>query len=640
MIVRLHKYLLFGNRSEVDRFFAAAQEEGFLEFIGENRKRALELPEEAKTLLAALKIAKQHEIHPEEGELLSLEPQAIAERILSFRAALEKEEEEKRVIEAEIARVAVFGNFSQEDRDAIEKEGRRILQFFCMKSDLARDLTIPSEMIYIGTEYDLDYFVAIHKERKTYDKMIEIFIDRPMGVLVEALSAIRLKIARLQRDLRAHANAFFRLQEALSEVLSVHHLELAKYDATEELNCSLFSIEAWVPETRIKDLKKLVGPFSIEAIEICIEERDQVPTCMENTGGGKLGEDLVRVYDIPAHTDKDPSWWVLLFFSLFFAMIVSDAGYGLIYLGITLFLKFRFPKMEEFGKRFLRICFLCSATAIAWGVATGSYFGMEIGPDNPLRKSSFLYFLAQHKASYHLEMQDDVYEEYLKDYPALSQAKTGREFLELSVKETPKGEEYKALDEFYDNLFMEFSFLAGILHISLGLLRNVKRNYAALGWVLFILGGYLFFPSMLDATTLFHFMGWISKPVAHTLGLQLIWTGIALAFIAALFQKKWGALSELLNVIQVFADILSYLRLYALALGGMVMAKTFNDRLGIDLGFVSGAFVILAGHLVNITLTTMGGVIHGLRLNFLEWYHYCFEGGGRLFNPLRLYKKQ
>jgi len=89
-------------------------------------------------------------------------------------------------------------------------------------------------------------------------------------------------------------------------------------------------------------------------------------------------------------------------------------------------------------------------------------------------------------------------------------------------------------------------------------------------------------------------------------------------------------------VIQVFADVLSYLRLYALALGGMVMAHTFNDHLGIEVGVVSGTLILLAGHFVNIGICAMGGVIHGLRLNFLEWYHYSFEGGGRLFNPLKL----
>jgi V/A-type H+-transporting ATPase subunit I len=92
-------------------------------------------------------------------------------------------------------------------------------------------------------------------------------------------------------------------------------------------------------------------------------------------------------------------------------------------------------------------------------------------------------------------------------------------------------------------------------------------------------------------------------------------------------------------MIQVFADVLSYLRLYALALAGMIMATTFND-MGMTVGLLGGFIVILAGHAVNILLGIMAGVIHGLRLNFIEWYHFSFDGGGRLFKPLKLLKSE
>ena len=153
-----------------------------------------------------------------------------------------------------------------------------------------------------------------------------------------------------------------------------------------------------------------------------------------------------------------------------------------------------------------------------------------------------------------------------------------------------------------------------------------------------MVGGYPYFPSFLDATSLVKFLGWISKPVAYAVGKQMLYTGLALVFIISLLmKKKWGALHELTNAIQVFADVLSYLRIYALALAGMIMASTFND-LGMRAGIFGGFFIILIGHITNLSLTIMSGVIHGLRLNFLEWYHYSFEGGGRLFDPLRIRK--
>ena len=54
-------------------------------------------------------------------------------------------------------------------------------------------------------------------------------------------------------------------------------------------------------------------------------------------------------------------------------------------------------------------------------------------------------------------------------------------------------------------------------------------------------------------------------------------------------------------------------------------------------GWIFGILIIIVGHTINITLSLIGGIIHGLRLNFLEWYRHCFEGGGKMLKPLRLF---
>ena len=636
MIIDLHKYLIFGHKEEVDRFFYLAQRAGFLEFIGTAHKKALGLPEPAKTLLRAIKIAKRHPIHPHEAPPGPLDPPILAEKIVSLNRDHEKYQEEERLLTIEIARVAAFGDFSRGEVDQLERESKRIFQFFCMKSSLAREMSLPSEVVYVGTEYDLDYFIAINKERKAYPKMVEILIDRPVGELRTRLFHIKEEMAKIESDLRMFANTRPILQQGLVECLNAHHLELAKHDAALVLNNTVFAIEAWVPETRIKALYGLLGNLNVDCVEIAIESRDRIPTCMENKGVGKVGEDLVLVYDTPSHEDKDPSLWVLFFFALFFSMIISDAGYGAIFLAIGIFLKWKFPHLEGAKKRFLKLVFILSTSCILWGVATSSYFGIEIGPENFLRKTSAVYYLALQKAEYHLEVKDDVYQNLIAQFPAAASAQNGREFL-LKASHVDNGKEvFDALDDFYDNILMDFAFLVGIIHTCLSFLRYLLRNWAGFGWVVFTIGGYLFFPSIVNATTLINFMGWIPKPLAHSIGFQMVIGGLALAFFAALIKKKWGAFHELLNSVQVFSDVLSYLRLYALSLGGMVMAHTFNDHLGIDVGIVATIFIVLFGHLNNLTLCIMGGVIHGLRLNFLEWYHYSFEGGGRFFNPLRL----
>ncbi|HSX26485.1 MAG TPA: hypothetical protein VLE89_05710 [Chlamydiales bacterium] len=638
MIVNLHKYLIYGGFDEMDRFFNLAQRAGFLEFIGMSHRKTLELPEGAKKILSAMKIARHHEAGSLETYASLPEPTQLAEQIIDLNAEHEKLLEEQRILNAEVARIAVFGDFSRAQLDQLEREGKRIFQFFCMKSDLAREMRLPPEVIYVGTEYDLDYFVAINKERTQYPKMIEILIDRSVGELRDRLEFVREEIVRLEKELHNSARTLPYLQNGLNDFLNEYTLQLAKHDAARPLDGSIFAIEAWIPETKIKALFGLLSGLDVNCEEIAIETKDSLPTYIENKGTAKIGEDLVHVFDTPAATDKDPSLWILIFFSFFFAMIVSDAGYGLIYLLIALVLKWKFPKASGFGKRFIKLMFIISTCCILWGILTASFFGIEIGPDNPFRKTSFLHYLAVKKAEYHIEMKDEVYREYVQEFPAVATAQDGHDFLVKASRVEEGTLKYDALTEFYGSILLEFSLFVGLVHVSLSFLRYIKRNPAGIGWIIFMVGAYLYFPSIVVATSIVNFMGWISKPLAYAIGQQMVYVGLGLVFLIALLQKKkWMALYEMTNAIQVFSDVLSYLRLYALALAGMIMASTFND-MGVKLGLVGGFVVILIGHIVNMTLTTMAGVIHGLRLNFLEWYHYSFEGGGRLFNPLRLRK--
>ena len=131
-------------------------------------------------------------------------------------------------------------------------------------------------------------------------------------------------------------------------------------------------------------------------------------------------------------------------------------------------------------------------------------------------------------------------------------------------------------------------------------------------------------------------MGWVPQNIAPVLGATLLFGGYALAILITSIQHgiKTG-IGEAVHPTKIFGDVLSYIRLYALALAGSLMAITFN-QMASNVNLALGIFIILLGHLVNLVIVAMAGTIHGLRLNFLEWYHYCFEGGGKLFNPLQL----
>jgi len=642
MIVKMHKVLLYGAKEEMDRFFEMAQRSGFLEFIGIWHKKALELPESAKNSISAIKILRNWVGSGLEGFewLIPEKSEDFAKEVVQLNASLERHFEEKRLLTAEIARIAPFGEFSKSDIEAIQKEGNRFVQFFCRKSDLAHDLELPQECIFVGTEYDLDYYIAINKERVHYPKMIEILIDKPVQELRKILKETQKSIGMMEARLRYFANKISFLHEGLVEGLNEHHLRAAKHDASYPLSEVLFAVEAYVPESHLKALHSLLGSLTVFCEEIKMEPGERIPTCMENSGAGKIGEDLVHIYDTPSTTDQDPSTWILIFFSLFFAMIISDAGYGLIYLSLGLFLKWKYRQVTGIAKRMIKLLVLVGITTTIWGGLTASFFGIEVDPKSSYREFFLIQNLALKKAEYVLQEKGDLYQRYVQDFPAVKNATNAKEFLLAASQERDGETYYVALRTFSDDFLMEFSLIVGILHLSISFLRYAFRNFSGLGWIVFMIGGYLFLPvSVLDATSIIHYLGILSKETAYLWGKQLLFGGFGLAVFASMVQNGvLKGLMEPLQGIQVFGDVLSYLRLYALGLAGVIVASTFNF-MGVKFGPLAGIFIVISGHALNIALSSMAGVVHGLRLNFLEWYHYCFEGGGKRFNPLRLYKK-
>jgi len=634
MIINVKKYLLIGAKEEIDRFFSRAQTQGVIEFISPSGKKVVELPAEVQTLSHAIKILRKLPVKKAyEGDIERATALEVADRVLELKAEVEKLSEEKRLVEAEISRVAPFGDFSTEDIDFIEKESGREIQFFCMKTAKSHATNFTDEVIYIGTDYDLDYFVTINRSPKSYPDMIEMRIDRPLGELQTHLTFVKESLHQMEAELKGFAGHIDYLHHVLIDFLNDYHLHIAKKDLAFPLEGTLFAVEAWVPENKTNILFAVIDGMAVHCEPIVIEEQDKVPTYMENKGAQRIGEDLVKIYDIPATSDKDPSGWVFWFFALFFAMIVADGGYGLLYLGIALYLKFKYPSLKGQGKRFVKLALILSTACVLWGVATSAFFGIQVQPKSWLGKVSLIQYLAVKKAEYHLNIKDDVQKQWVAKFSNLTNVKTGQEFLDGAVSEEKGRISYEMFDAFSDSILLEFSLIIGVIHIAFSFLRYLFRHWAGIGWIAFMVGCYLYFPETLNATSLLHFLGFVDKQTGNELGLQLIYSGVIAALFLALVQKRLKGLGEIANMVQVFADVLSYLRLYALGLAGSIMASTFNE-IGQDVGLFIGWIVILFGHSVNILLGLMAGVIHGLRLNFIEWYHYCFDGGGRLFNPL------
>lgn len=242
-------------------------------------------------------------------------------------------------------------------------------------------------------------------------------------------------------------------------------------------------------------------------------------------------------------------------------------------------------------------------------------------------------WLIEKKAEYTLRTKDDTYQFYVKQYPQLAGSSSPQDF--LYARGPSDISAHPIADKFTDNILLELSLFLGAIHICIGLIRYLRKNPIGIGWIAFIIGAYLYIPTFLQATSIIHFLFGFDKQIAAEAGMQLMLFGIAFASVAGIIAHGIAGLFECTHAIQLFADVLSYLRIYALGYAGFIVSETVN-MLGGKLPFIFAILVILFGHVLNMTIAILGGTIHGLRLNFLEWYRYSFFGGGKDFRPLQL----
>ncbi|NQT06695.1 MAG: hypothetical protein HQ575_04045, partial [Candidatus Omnitrophica bacterium] len=96
-----------------------------------------------------------------------------------------------------------------------------------------------------------------------------------------------------------------------------------------------------------------------------------------------------------------------------------------------------------------------------------------------------------------------------------------------------------------------------------------------------------------------------------------------------------------LSIISAFSDVVSYLRLFAVGYASVIVANSFNN-MAMEAGFGSiasglgAAFILFFGHALNIALGIIAVVVHGIRLNMLEFSgHLGMQWSGREYKPFK-----
>jgi len=393
-----------------------------------------------------------------------------------------------------------------------------------------------------------------------------------------------------QEELRRLGERRAVLQAGLAEV--ARHVEFETVRSGMSLEGPVAYLTGFIPVTRVEGLKKAAAEAGWGLVVDDPTEDDAVPTLVENPRWLRI---IQPVFDllgtVPGYREVDLSFFFLIFFSLFFAMLIGDAGYGFLILGLAIYARARLRKGPAEP---IILFFVLAVGTIIWGAITGTWFGVEA-----IAKRTFLSRIV---------------------IPRIAT------FGEDNAK-----------------FIWYICFVIGLVHLTLahviGFLRNLPKlvAYAEIGQLGIVWG-------------MFFVVKWIllTQPL-NPIGLWLVVGGLFLVTLFAeqkdnFFKGFAVGLAKLplkvMNSISTFSDIVSYVRLFAVGLAGIEISKAFNGlAAGIGFGFPTTIFaivVVLFGHSLNLVLGAMSVIVHGVRLNMLEFSgHVGMEWAGFSYKPFK-----
>lgn len=626
MRMDVKKYLFIGASAKKEAFLSACQHAGIIHFLGTTTAPRELLIGEFQEVVQAIKFLKQFDVE-QTIDVVVADPLSFSQRILADKQRIEDLHARAKTLRAQLSLVAPFGKIPYELMQEIEATGHvRFRLFFASKKRKASE-KFP-QLIEVGSFGNLSYFISLTTEPFSPSGVEEIPLTRELSSLLEEIQKNEKEVSELISSLHLRAALVESTKRALVDSVNNATKQHVTENTSILLEDHLFFIAGWAPASRQDEMENIARSLDV-FIEEMLPASDEIPpTCLENKNLSKIGEDLINIYDVPSHTDNDPSLWVLVSFALFFAMIIGDAGYGLVFLATALLC--RKKATSPAARRGIKLLGILGISSFLWGCCIHSFFDIELSPHNLLRHHSPLSTLVESQAQYRFLAHDEMVAAWTQDHAGIEPSSWQQFLYEPASPSTST-----LYAKFADSTLLEIALLIGTIHILLSILRYLPRDYSSIGWVFFIIGGYLYLIQYLGAVSILnHYFG-LDPTLGFSIGGQLAGSGLALAVVGSIIRYGITGIFELMKSVQILSDILSYLRLYALGVAGGMIGSLANSCAE-KLPFIFAVIVIISTHVINIVMSIMSGVIHGLRLNFLEWYHYSFEGGGKRFYPLKL----
>lgn len=591
-IAKLKKIIILGDIQSKKDILEALQTLNLLHLIPLNESKELSPTLHYDKLKEALSYLQSS---PHKRRLQSpsksINTEKLIDDILSNKQKRAQISDKIELLKNRIKDVTPWGDFEYPDLDSLAGYRLWFYTLALSKRDQLNTVSLPWKNL--GQDHKQLYIVSISKTEPSETSMPFTRVHVGSKSLSHLKKDLNDALVYLE-DLNAERESLTRwirpLLHSLDETLNLASLAKAAGITLDTEDC--FALSAWIPHKAIDSLDSMRKRFAFAYICRDPLSSENPPTLLENSDIIGGAETAVSFFQLPGYRSWDPSLVLFFSFSLFFAIILADAGYALI-LGALLAFKWHKLSESKFGRRMRNLFSAIIGASIIYGMMIGSYFGILLEEGGVLSQLQILN---------------------LNDFSSMMKLSIGIGALHLIIANTCACWQRRA---------------------SSLMLSNV-------GWILVISSSYFLWLMFIENEDVLSFTNPLCINILLGMSLVILFsTRRKISSISSLSIKAFDGVLSFYKITKAFGDVLSYMRLFALGLSSASLAITFN-QLAITAsesvpagGFILFTIIILFGHALNFILAIMSGVIHGLRLNLLEFYNWGIEGEGYSFDAFK-----
>ena len=613
MILPMKKISLITTGDQKEKTLKKLRKAGIVHIeISEGSGERLAQLQEDMTLLENALFALGKAKNTEQKEISYAEAMDIAGEIALLTEKKAELRAEQTALTGELERLKGWGEIDPDEIEALASRGTQLV-FYEMPEKEYRAIPEDIKTVKIAEEKRTVRFLirnggepsfSLEEYRLTLPKLSVPQIRKKLAEAIERETQTDERIT----SLRQYAEGIRKAVRSLSKdiELETYTTGMASEDlSTDTRDISVAYFKGYVETDNLDKLKRTAEENSWGLIVEDPTPEDNVPTKLKNNKFVSLIYPLTDFLGtVPGYFEYDISGWFLSFILVFFGIIFGDGGYGLLICAAAAVLIIRSAiNKKEISPAFLLIG-LFGLSTVLWGTLTCTWFGLS-----PEQLPGWLKSLS-------VPLISNVYADKLWQLPWCSEGVGLTTAQNLQI----------------------FCFTLALVQLTvahfMGMIRNRKslKCLGDIGSVLQLLGIYYLVLSLVVNAEVFSFGLVLGGIPVGTVAVVLIAAGFVMSFvfsnyegsiIKSLLSSLTNIVSVLLGVVNVFSDIVSYIRLWAVGLAGAAISATVNELAGPLLGnfmFMLVAIILLVfGHGLNMVLNVLSVIVHGIRLNTLEF---------------------